>query len=143
MDGWVGGGPLAKAVALGAPWLPWPGCQGWEDPGPLICLVPADPSPSMTATPFFRVYGVSLGTHLQDLGRDIALPIEACVMMLLSEGMKEEVGPLGAGRAGALGPSLCPQLPQAAPCWCCNPTIRAQVPRRPWPPVAKLTPPPT
>uniref|UniRef100_A0A452S341 SH3 domain binding protein 1 n=1 Tax=Ursus americanus TaxID=9643 RepID=A0A452S341_URSAM len=49
-----------------------------------------DPSPSMTATPFFRVYGVSLGTHLQDLGRDIALPIEACVMMLLSEGMKEE-----------------------------------------------------
>uniref|UniRef100_A0ABI8A0Z6 SH3 domain binding protein 1 n=1 Tax=Felis catus TaxID=9685 RepID=A0ABI8A0Z6_FELCA len=50
----------------------------------------ADPSPSMTAAPFFRVYGVSLGTHLQELGRDIALPIEACVMMLLSEGMKEE-----------------------------------------------------
>ncbi|KAK2503937.1 hypothetical protein MC885_019078, partial [Smutsia gigantea] len=37
-----------------------------------------------------KVYGVSLGTHLQELGRDIALPIEACVMMLLSEGMKEE-----------------------------------------------------
>lgn len=36
------------------------------------------------------MYGVSLGTHLQELGRDIALPIEACVMMLLSEGMKEE-----------------------------------------------------
>ncbi|XP_055993443.1 SH3 domain-binding protein 1 [Sorex fumeus] len=51
---------------------------------------PADPSPSMTATPFSRVYGVSLGTHLQELGRDIALPIEACVLMLLSEGMKEE-----------------------------------------------------
>ncbi|XP_008567981.1 PREDICTED: SH3 domain-binding protein 1 [Galeopterus variegatus] len=50
----------------------------------------ADPSPSMLATPFSRVYGVSLGTHLQELGRDIALPIEACVMMLLSEGMKEE-----------------------------------------------------
>ncbi|XP_064446695.1 SH3 domain-binding protein 1 isoform X2 [Mirounga angustirostris] len=50
----------------------------------------ADPSPSMTATPFFGVYGVSLATHLQDLGRDIALPIEACVTMLLSEGMKEE-----------------------------------------------------
>uniref|UniRef100_I3L8F6 SH3 domain binding protein 1 n=1 Tax=Sus scrofa TaxID=9823 RepID=I3L8F6_PIG len=50
----------------------------------------ADPSPSMTAAPFSRVYGVSLGTHLQELGRDIALPIEACVMMLLSEGMKEE-----------------------------------------------------
>ncbi|XP_032348088.1 bargin isoform X7 [Camelus ferus] len=50
----------------------------------------ADPSPSMTAAPFSRVYGVSLGTHLQELGRDIALPIEACVVMLLSEGMKEE-----------------------------------------------------
>ncbi|XP_023365046.1 SH3 domain-binding protein 1 isoform X2 [Otolemur garnettii] len=50
----------------------------------------ADIFPSMTAAPFSKVYGVSLGTHLQDLGRDIALPIEACVMMLLSEGMKEE-----------------------------------------------------
>ncbi|XP_004845705.1 SH3 domain-binding protein 1 [Heterocephalus glaber] len=50
----------------------------------------ADPSPSMTANPFSRVYGVSLGTHLQELGRDIALPIEACVLMLLSEGMREE-----------------------------------------------------
>ncbi|KAM9683944.1 SH3 domain-binding protein 1 isoform 1-T1 [Dama dama] len=49
-----------------------------------------DPSPSMTAAPFSRVYGVPLGTHLRELGRDIALPIEACVMMLLSEGMKEE-----------------------------------------------------
>ncbi|XP_004634652.1 SH3 domain-binding protein 1 [Octodon degus] len=50
----------------------------------------ADPSPSMTATPSSRVYGVSLGTHLQELHRDIALPIEACVLMLLSEGMREE-----------------------------------------------------
>uniref|UniRef100_A0A8B9W3C9 SH3 domain binding protein 1 n=1 Tax=Bos mutus grunniens TaxID=30521 RepID=A0A8B9W3C9_BOSMU len=49
-----------------------------------------DPSPSMTAAPFSRVYGVPLGIHLRELGRDIALPIEACVMMLLSEGMKEE-----------------------------------------------------
>ena len=64
--------------------------QRWEDPGPLICLVPADPSPSMTAAPFSRVYGVPLGIHLRELGRDIALPIEACVTMLLSEGMKEE-----------------------------------------------------
>ncbi|XP_045408875.1 SH3 domain-binding protein 1 isoform X1 [Lemur catta] len=50
----------------------------------------ADTSPSMTAAPFSKMYGVSLGTHLQELGLDIALPIEACVMMLLSEGMKEE-----------------------------------------------------
>lgn len=52
----------------------------------------------MTATPFSRVYGVSLGTHLQEHGRDIALPIEACVLML-SHGMKEEV-------ASALAPTL-------------------------------------
>ncbi|XP_036311462.1 SH3 domain-binding protein 1 isoform X2 [Pipistrellus kuhlii] len=50
----------------------------------------ADPSPSMTAAPSSRVYGVPLGAHLQELGRDIALPIEACVLMLLSEGVKEE-----------------------------------------------------
>uniref|UniRef100_A0A8C8ZR87 SH3 domain binding protein 1 n=1 Tax=Prolemur simus TaxID=1328070 RepID=A0A8C8ZR87_PROSS len=50
----------------------------------------ADSSPSVTAAPFSKMYGVSLGTHLQELGLDIALPIEACVMMLLSEGMKEE-----------------------------------------------------
>lgn len=84
--------------------------RGWKDPGPLIHLVPADPSPSMTAAPFSRVYGVSLGAHLQELGRDIALPIEACVLMLLSEGVKEEVGPPGAGGAGAAGPPACPML---------------------------------
>ncbi|KAH0518903.1 SH3 domain-binding protein 1 [Microtus ochrogaster] len=50
----------------------------------------SDLSPLMTATPISRVYGVSLRTHLQELGRDIALPIEACVLMLLSEGMQEE-----------------------------------------------------
>ncbi|KAF6119583.1 hypothetical protein HJG60_010062 [Phyllostomus discolor] len=44
----------------------------------------------MMAAPFSRVYGVSLGVHLQELGRDIALPLEACVLMLLSEGVKEE-----------------------------------------------------
>ncbi|KAF6119587.1 hypothetical protein HJG60_010062 [Phyllostomus discolor] len=49
-----------------------------------------DPSPPMMAAPFSRVYGVSLGVHLQELGRDIALPLEACVLMLLSEGVKEE-----------------------------------------------------
>ncbi|KAK7804264.1 hypothetical protein U0070_019388 [Myodes glareolus] len=50
----------------------------------------SDLSPLMTAAPISRVYGVSLRTHLQELGRDIALPIEACVLMLLSEGMQEE-----------------------------------------------------
>uniref|UniRef100_A0A8C6W1G9 SH3 domain-binding protein 1 n=1 Tax=Nannospalax galili TaxID=1026970 RepID=A0A8C6W1G9_NANGA len=50
----------------------------------------ADTSPLITAASFSRMYGVSLGTHLQQLGRDIALPIEACVLMLLSEGMQEE-----------------------------------------------------
>lgn len=107
MDGQEGGGsPLGTCG--GAPICPDLAAPGWEDPGPLICLVPADPSPSMTAAPFSRVYGVSLGTHLQELGRDIALPIEACVMMLLSEGMKEEVGLAGVGGEGAPGPSLGP-----------------------------------
>ncbi|XP_053834826.1 SH3 domain-binding protein 1 [Vidua macroura] len=47
--------------------------------------------PSFTTdTPVVGYYGVSLETHLKSLGREIALPIEACVMMLLASGMKEE-----------------------------------------------------
>lgn len=64
----------------------------------------------MTAAPFSRVYGVSLGIHLQELGRDIALPIEACVLMLLSEGMQEEVGPLGQVGREHQPPIGCPVL---------------------------------
>ncbi|OXB77498.1 UNVERIFIED_CONTAM: hypothetical protein H355_015790 [Colinus virginianus] len=43
-----------------------------------------------TETPVLGYYGVPLQTHLKSLGREIALPIEACVMMLLVSGMKEE-----------------------------------------------------
>ncbi|KFO36699.1 SH3 domain-binding protein 1 isoform X2 [Fukomys damarensis] len=68
----------------------------------------ADLSPSMTTTPSSRVYGVSLGTHLRELGRDIALPIEACVLMLLSQGMQEE----GLFRLAA-GASVLKRLKQA------------------------------
>ncbi|XP_062425239.1 SH3 domain-binding protein 1 [Rhea pennata] len=47
--------------------------------------------PSFTAdTPVTGYYGVPLETHLRSLGREIALPIEACVMMLLASGMREE-----------------------------------------------------
>ncbi|NWJ04663.1 3BP1 protein, partial [Crypturellus undulatus] len=47
--------------------------------------------PSLTAdTPATGYYGVSLETHLRSLGREIALPIEACVVMLLASGMREE-----------------------------------------------------
>ncbi|NWS10720.1 3BP1 protein, partial [Pachyramphus minor] len=47
--------------------------------------------PSFSAdTPVAGYYGVSLETHLKSLGREIALPIEACVMMLLASGMREE-----------------------------------------------------
>ncbi|XP_023677564.1 rho GTPase-activating protein 17b isoform X3 [Paramormyrops kingsleyae] len=35
-------------------------------------------------------FGTSLSEHLKRSGREIALPIEACVMMLLETGMKEE-----------------------------------------------------
>uniref|UniRef100_U3J831 SH3 domain binding protein 1 n=1 Tax=Anas platyrhynchos platyrhynchos TaxID=8840 RepID=U3J831_ANAPP len=40
--------------------------------------------------PVAGYYGVPLETHLRSLGREIALPIEACVMMLLASGMREE-----------------------------------------------------
>ncbi|KAM9388139.1 SH3 domain-binding protein 1 [Phaethornis superciliosus] len=47
--------------------------------------------PSFTAdAPVAGYYGVPLETHLKSLGREIALPIEACVMMLLASGMREE-----------------------------------------------------
>ncbi|XP_074858169.1 SH3 domain-binding protein 1 [Carettochelys insculpta] len=40
--------------------------------------------------PVTGYYGVPLETHLRALGQEIALPIEACVMMLLASGMREE-----------------------------------------------------
>ncbi|KFV68902.1 SH3 domain-binding protein 1, partial [Dryobates pubescens] len=47
--------------------------------------------PSFSAdTSVAGYYGVPLETHLKSLGREIALPIEACVMMLLASGMREE-----------------------------------------------------
>lgn len=36
-------------------------------------------------------FGTALEEHLKRSNREIALPIEACVMMLLETGMKEEV----------------------------------------------------
>lgn len=36
-------------------------------------------------------FGTPLEEHLKRSGREIAIPIEACVMMLLETGMKEEV----------------------------------------------------
>lgn len=56
-----------------------------------ISLSPPEPS-FTTETPVLGYYGVPLQIHLKNLGREIALPIEACVMMLLASGMKEEVG---------------------------------------------------
>ncbi|XP_050792034.1 SH3 domain-binding protein 1 [Gopherus flavomarginatus] len=47
-------------------------------------------SPFPMDSPVSGYYGVPLETHLRTLGREIALPIEACVMMLLASGMKEE-----------------------------------------------------
>lgn len=130
MDGRVGGGTISQSssplrMSGGCPWLP----MGGRTLGPLICLVPADPSPSMTAAPSSRVYGVSLGVHLQELGRDIALPIEACVLMLLSEGVKEEVGPTGAGGEGASGPQSVPDSP-VLPCLPAGPPLECRARRR-------------
>lgn len=36
-------------------------------------------------------FGTALEEHLKKSNREIALPMEACVMMLLETGMKEEV----------------------------------------------------
>lgn len=36
-------------------------------------------------------FGTALEEHLKKSNREIALPIEACIMMLLETGMKEEV----------------------------------------------------
>lgn len=47
-------------------------------------------SDSWTEKPAF---GTALDEHLKRSGREIALPVEACVMMLLETGMKEEVRP--------------------------------------------------
>nr|XP_060632622.1 SH3 domain-binding protein 1 [Anolis sagrei ordinatus] len=47
-------------------------------------------SPFPTDPGVARVYGMPLETHLNSSGREIALPIEACVTMLLASGMREE-----------------------------------------------------
>ena len=46
------------------------------------------PTDSWTEKPAF---GTGLEEHLKRSNREIALPLEACVMMLLETGMKEEV----------------------------------------------------
>lgn len=51
----------------------------------LLCVWPD----TWTEKPAF---GTGLDEHLKRSSREIALPIEACVMMLLETGMKEEVG---------------------------------------------------
>lgn len=38
-------------------------------------------------------FGTPLEEHLKRSGREIALPLEACVMLLLETGMREEVRP--------------------------------------------------
>uniref|UniRef100_A0A8C9VLH9 Rho GTPase activating protein 17a n=1 Tax=Scleropages formosus TaxID=113540 RepID=A0A8C9VLH9_SCLFO len=51
------------------------------------CMCSCLPADSWTEKPAF---GTALDEHLKRSGREIALPIEACVMMLLETGMKEE-----------------------------------------------------
>ncbi|TNN37319.1 Rho GTPase-activating protein 17 [Liparis tanakae] len=49
-------------------------------------------------------FGTGLEEHLKRSGREIALPMEACVMMLLETGMREEVrsGRRGRGKRGRM-----------------------------------------
>lgn len=53
-------------------------------------------------------FGTPLEEHLKRSGREIALPIEACVMLLLETGMKEEVS----GTPQFCEPNLCLPLPR-------------------------------
>lgn len=81
----------------GTRWLSGQPGEGCEQPARLenmFLYIPlSPPEPSFTAdAPVAGYYGVPLETHLRSLGREIALPIEACVMMLLASGMREEVG---------------------------------------------------
>ncbi|KAL8221949.1 UNVERIFIED_CONTAM: hypothetical protein K2H54_074687 [Gekko kuhli] len=55
---------------------------------PKKTLILYSPFPMDTAV--LGVYGMPLETHLKNSGREIALPIEACVTMLLTSGMQEE-----------------------------------------------------
>lgn len=81
----------------------------------LVAAIPRNihlplPEPSFAAdTPVAGYYGVPLETHLKSLGREIALPIEACVMMLLASGMREEVGSVPDAPA-TLSPKMQPSL---------------------------------
>lgn len=49
-------------------------------------------------------FGTPLEEHLKRSGREIAVPIEACVMMLLETGMREEVGNSRPQEWGGNGP---------------------------------------
>lgn len=57
-------------------------------------------------------FGTPLEEHLKRSGREIAVPIEACVMMLLETGMREEVGdtPAHAAKDGRKELSQAPGL---------------------------------
>lgn len=75
-------------------------------------------------------FGTPLEEHLKRSGREIALPIEACVMLLLETGMKEEVSPSSYAvvvREGGPLPRARPLLPcpgffrtlrHYLVCWC-------------------------
>lgn len=56
-------------------------------------------------------FGTPLEEHLKRSGREIALPIEACVMLLLETGMKEEVRGTSGARVHISVPFLCPAHP--------------------------------
>ena len=54
------------------------------------CLPPLTP-PLLDSWMEKPAFGTALEEHLERSHREIALPLEACVMMLLETGMKEEV----------------------------------------------------
>lgn len=57
-----------------------------------------------------RVYGEPLQAHLSQSSRDIALPVQQCIHMLLRTGMREEVRERPSNRKQPFGSDLCCSL---------------------------------
>lgn len=81
--------PWASATLslLGSPWVLWKGNvqNSWGGQRSYQLFTALDKWAEKPA------FGTPLEEHLKRSGREIALPIEACVMLLLETGMKEEV----------------------------------------------------
>lgn len=96
----MGGVPAAPVIfgrngvpsALGPRGPPWAQRHAaWQASGAGAPHSPRRPAADRWAEK--PAFGTPLEEHLKRSGREIALPLEACVMLLLETGMREEVRP--------------------------------------------------